>query len=89
MKVVVEETVRVELDAEALVYVGQSLAEFDSIGVIEEHVAVIDATVHHVVPSVFDVDAQWSGHAAMMNPGCYIAGLTPDVISRGRGRGSA
>ena len=57
MKVVVEEAVRVDLNAEALVDVGQSLAEFDSIGVIEEHVAVIDATVHHVVPSVLDVDA--------------------------------
>ena len=87
MEVIVHQAVRVRANVEPIEHVSESLAHLDAVAVVEEHVAVVDSTIHHVVPTVFDVDAWWSGHTPIMNKGCYIAGLTPDVISRGRGRG--
>ncbi|HSP29296.1 MAG TPA: hypothetical protein VLN74_12155 [Ilumatobacteraceae bacterium] len=57
VEVVVHQAVGVRLDAESIEHVGQALPELDSIALSEEHVSVVGSTIHHVVPSVFDVGA--------------------------------
>jgi hypothetical protein len=57
MEVGAHQTVRVGHDPESVVDIGEPLAVFHSVTVVEEDRAAIDPTVHHVKPTTFDIGA--------------------------------
>ena len=79
VEMVGHQAVGVHFDLEALVDLGESLPDLDPVVVIEEDGGSVGPTIHHVVPAAVGVGAWWSRHSLIMNEGCYIWGLTPDV----------
>ncbi len=77
MIVVSHEAVRMDFDAESLVDQPEEAAELEPIDVVEEDRAVVDTTVHDVMPSIFGVSAMWSSHTPIMDAGCHtvLAGV--------------
>ena len=85
VEVSIHQAVGVGDDPEVLVRIGKLLAVFDSVAVVEEDDTAVDAPIHDMEPTVFDVRAQWSRHAPIMNRGCHNSGLTRVVIQPRKG----
>jgi hypothetical protein len=77
VEMVVHQAVRVCPNAESIEHIAETLTELDSITFGEEHGGMIDPTIHHVVPSAFDVDTERSGHAPDHDEGVLHRGSDP------------
>ncbi|MGB7877285.1 MAG: hypothetical protein WBL31_00875 [Ilumatobacteraceae bacterium] len=76
VEVVVHQAIRVRPNAEPVEHIGEPLTEFDAIAVVEEHIGMVDSTIHHVVPAVLDVRTKWSGHGPHHDEGVRRSGTT-------------
>jgi hypothetical protein len=76
VEVVVHQAVRVRPNAEPVEDVGEPLAEFDAIAVVEEDIGMIDTTIHHVVPAVSMSGRSGRAMRDIMTKGCRGDGTT-------------
>ena len=59
------------------------LPDLDTVGVGEEHLAMVDTTVHHVVERIWQVGSQLAGHTSIMTTWCRRVGQRRPSITPG------